>query len=128
MIKCQPASCSSAHAFVSGAGSLKFKSRTGQIGHSVANGSPPLRHFLVRSCEPTGAVMRKSAPPTRYASAIYSEYNIGFDVPSIVQNKTIPCTIASTKQIPSIVQNNHKCRKLTSGFQQRRSNEWIGFQ
>ena len=43
---------SSGHAnvFVSGAGGLRFKSRAGQIGHSVANGSPPLRHFFERSC------------------------------------------------------------------------------
>ena len=38
------------NAFVSGAGGLKFKSRAGQIGHSVANGSPPLRLFFERSC------------------------------------------------------------------------------
>ena len=44
-----PASWSSGNAFVSGAGGLRFKSRAGQIGHSVANGSPPLRHFE-RSC------------------------------------------------------------------------------
>ena len=29
-----------------GAGSLGFDSRIGQIGHSIANGSPPLRRFL----------------------------------------------------------------------------------
>ena len=29
---------------------LKFKSRPGQIGHSVANGSPPMRHFFEKSC------------------------------------------------------------------------------
>ena len=32
-----PASWSSGNAFVSGAGGLRFKSRGGQIGHSVAN-------------------------------------------------------------------------------------------
>ena len=32
------------------AGGPRFKSRAGQIGHSVANGSPPLRHFFERSC------------------------------------------------------------------------------
>ena len=41
---------SSGNAFVSGAGGLRFKSRAGQMGHSVANGSPPLRHFFERSC------------------------------------------------------------------------------
>ena len=41
---------SSGNAFVSGAGGLRFKSQAGQIGHSVANGSPPLRHFFERSC------------------------------------------------------------------------------
>ena len=45
-----PASWSSGNAFVSGAGGLRFKSRVGQIGHSVANGSPPLRHFFEWSC------------------------------------------------------------------------------
>ena len=45
-----PASWSSGKAFVSGAGGLRFKSRVGQIGHSVANGSPPLRHFFEGSC------------------------------------------------------------------------------
>ena len=45
-----PASWSSGNAFVSGAGGLRFKSQNGQIGHSVANGSPPLRHFFERSC------------------------------------------------------------------------------
>ena len=29
---------------------LRFKSRACQIGHSVANGSPSLQHFLERSC------------------------------------------------------------------------------
>ena len=43
-------SWSSGSAFVSGAGSLMFKSRAGQIGHSVANGSSSLRHFFVKSC------------------------------------------------------------------------------
>ena len=37
------------NAFVSGTGGLRFKSRAGQIGHSVANGSPPLQHFFERS-------------------------------------------------------------------------------
>ena len=46
----EPASWSSGNAFVSGAGGLRFKSRAGQVGHSVANGSPPLRHFFERSC------------------------------------------------------------------------------
>ena len=40
----------SGNAFVSKAGGPRFKSRAGQIEHSVANGSPPLRHFLERSC------------------------------------------------------------------------------
>ena len=46
----QPASWSSGNAFVSGAEGLRFKSRAGRIGHSAANGSPPLRHFFERSC------------------------------------------------------------------------------
>ena len=43
-------SWSSANALLSGVGGQKFKSRTGQIEHSVANGSPPLRYFFERSC------------------------------------------------------------------------------
>ena len=46
----KPASLSSGNTFVSGAGGLRFKSRAGQIGHSVANGSPPLRHIFESSC------------------------------------------------------------------------------
>ena len=45
-----PVSWSSGNAFVSGAGDLGFKPRAGQIGHSVANGSTPLRHFFEMSC------------------------------------------------------------------------------
>ena len=43
-------SWSSGNKFVFGAGGLRFKSRAGQIEHSVANGSPPLRHFFQKSC------------------------------------------------------------------------------
>ena len=46
----QPARWSSGNAFVTGVGGLRFKSRADQIEHSVANGSPPLRHFFERSC------------------------------------------------------------------------------
>ena len=38
------------NAFVSRVGGLRFKSWAGQIGHSVANGSPPQQHFFGRSC------------------------------------------------------------------------------
>ena len=41
---------SSGNVFVSGTGGLRFKSRAGQIRHSVANGLPPLRHYFERSC------------------------------------------------------------------------------
>ena len=54
-------SWSSGNAFISGAGGLRFKSRTGQIGHSVANGSPPLRHFFEWSCV-AGAQWRGDGP------------------------------------------------------------------
>ena len=33
---------------VFGAGGLRFKTGAGQIGHSVANSSPPLLHFFER--------------------------------------------------------------------------------
>ena len=38
------------NAFVSGEGGLRFKSRAGQIGHSVANGSPLLQRFFEWIC------------------------------------------------------------------------------
>ena len=41
-----PASWSSGNAPEPGLGGLSFKSQTGQIEHSVANGSPPLQHFF----------------------------------------------------------------------------------
>ena len=46
----QPVSWSSGNAFVCEAGGLRFKSRADQIGHSVANGSPPLQYFFERRC------------------------------------------------------------------------------
>ena len=51
--------------FVSGAGGLKFKSRAGQIEHSVANGSPPLHTFLRKELCCPGA-SGDGAQPTRY--------------------------------------------------------------
>ena len=45
-----PASWSSGNIFVSVAGDLRLKSRAGQIGHSIANGSPPLGRYFERSC------------------------------------------------------------------------------
>ena len=35
------------------AGSQGFKSRAGQVGHSVGNGSPPLQRFFERNCVAT---------------------------------------------------------------------------
>ena len=46
----EPANWSSGNAFVSVVGGLRFKSRAGHIGRSVANGSPPPRHFFIWSC------------------------------------------------------------------------------
>ena len=47
---CQPTSWLSGNEFVSEAEGLRFKLWAGQIGHSVENGSPSLRHFFVRNC------------------------------------------------------------------------------
>ena len=49
-----PATWLSGNAFVSGLGDLWFKSLASQIGHSVANGSPPLRRFFEMSCATWG--------------------------------------------------------------------------
>ena len=43
-------SSSSGNTFFFGEGGLRFKFRVVQIGHSVANGSPPLQYFFERSC------------------------------------------------------------------------------
>ena len=85
-------SWSSGNMFVSGAKGLRFKPRAGQIRHSVANDSPPLRKklcclreefflceecakkffvrkksfFVERNCFAPGAKTRKWAPPIRY--------------------------------------------------------------
>ena len=71
---------SSGNTFASGSGGLRFKSRAGQIGRSVANGSPLLRYFF------KGAVLfrRNDAEMgpanSLHASAQYSEYNKRFDL------------------------------------------------
>ena len=57
---------SSGCAFVSGAGGLRFKSLAGQIGHSLANGSPPLQHFFEKSCVAPGVMTLRWAPQARY--------------------------------------------------------------
>ena len=44
-----PASWSNGYEFVPAAGGQRLKSRAGQIGHSVAIGSPPLWHFFERN-------------------------------------------------------------------------------
>ena len=62
-----PASWSRGTAFVSETEDLRFKSRGGQIGHSVANGSPLLLHFFERSCIAAGAMTQRPALQSRYA-------------------------------------------------------------
>ena len=58
-----------------GAGSLGFDSWAGQIGHSVANVSPPLQRFFFWSCV-VQAPSRKDGPRRSYhASAELCEYN-----------------------------------------------------
>ena len=62
----KPGSWSSGNVFFSGAGGLRIKSRAGQIGHIVANGSPPLQHFFRKKLCCPGAMTRRWAPQTRY--------------------------------------------------------------
>ena len=45
-----PASWSSGNALVFAAEDPRFKSRAGEIGHSVPDGSPSLQHFSEKSC------------------------------------------------------------------------------
>ena len=70
-----PASWSSDNAFVSGAGGLRFKSLAGQIGHSVANGSPPLRHYSKGAVLPGRKEAKMGPANSLHASAYYSENN-----------------------------------------------------
>ena len=56
------ASWSSGNAFDPGAEGLRFKSRAGQIEHSVANGSAPLRHFPQKELCCPGAMTRRWEP------------------------------------------------------------------
>ena len=76
----RPASWSSGNAFVSGVWGLRFKSRAGQIGHSVANSSPPLRHFLEWSCVAHRRNDAEMSPANSlHTLAYYSEYNERFN-------------------------------------------------
>ena len=49
-LRCTGQSVERQRAFVSGAGGLRFESRAGQIGHSVANVLLTLRYFFEGSC------------------------------------------------------------------------------
>ena len=59
---------SSGYAFVSGAEGMRFKFRTGQIGHSIAKSSPSLRHFSNGADVLPGRNDAKVAPQTRVVS------------------------------------------------------------
>ena len=81
----QPASWSSGNAVASGAGSLRLKSRAGQIGHSVANVSPPLQLFFEWSCVAQCNYAEMGPANSLHASAQYSEYTEGFDFKILFQ-------------------------------------------
>ena len=68
------------NALVSGEGGLRFKSRTSQIGHSVTNGSPPLRLSSKEAVLPGRNDAEMGPANSLYASAYYSEYNERFDL------------------------------------------------
>ena len=69
------------NAFVFRTVGLRFKSRAGQIGNSVANGSPPLWHFFEGSCVARRCSDVEMGPANSlYTSALCSEYNERFDL------------------------------------------------
>ena len=70
---CRLASWSSGNAFVSGAGGLRFKSRAGQIGHSVAKRLATTVAFFGVAHRRNDAEMGPAN--SLHASAYYSEYN-----------------------------------------------------
>ena len=53
---------------------------TGQIGHSVANGLPPLQHLFEKSCVKQCNDAKMSPANSLHASGYYSEYNETFDL------------------------------------------------
>ena len=55
------------------AGGLGFNYKATQIGHSVTNGSPPLRCFFETVLP--GAMLQRLGRYWLYASAYYPEYN-----------------------------------------------------
>ena len=61
-----PTRWSSGKTFVSGAGILRFKSRTSQIGRTVANGSPPLQPSSNRAVLPAGPLTWRWVPQIGY--------------------------------------------------------------
>ena len=78
-------SWSSGKAFVSGAEGLRFKSRAGYIGHSVANDSSLLQLFFERIGIARRRNDAKMGPVNSLlASEQYSEYNERFDVIIVV--------------------------------------------
>ena len=69
---------------------MKFNSRAGQIGHSVANGSPPLRHIFNRSSVACRRNDAEVGPANSlHASAYYREYNKKFDFGLLTRRFTL---------------------------------------
>ena len=77
----------SGNAFVSGAGGLRFKSRAGQIGHSVANGSSPCDISSKGAVLPRRNDVEIGPANSLHASAYYSEYQERFDYKQILSTK-----------------------------------------
>ena len=95
----------SGNKFVFGAGGLRFKSQAGQIEHSVANGSPSLRHFFKKSCVgvlPGHNDAEIGPANSLHALAYYNEYN---------KRKKRPCAQFATMMI---MKNVFFAFKLTS--------------
>ena len=57
-----------------------FKSWTGQVGHSVANGLPLLRHFLERALLPGRKDADMGPANSLHAMAYYCKHNKTFDL------------------------------------------------
>ena len=73
------AGLSSGNAFVSGARGQRFKSCAGQIGYSVASGSPPLQHFLNGAVLPKRNDAEMGPANSLHASAYRREYTESFN-------------------------------------------------
>ena len=73
-------------------GGLRFKTRADLIGHSVAKGLPPLRHFFERSCVEGCNDAEMDPENSLHDSGFCSEYNQRFNL----RKNFLQCSFSNT--------------------------------